>query len=172
MPENSTFDLSTIKGSLHYRWRQLRGAPKTYISLLEIDNPIHDRAWEMTSIIIKETVEYLRSKNVPYIAFGIPWDVQVNDLEWSSWMYEAVVGREIDRELPTRRIGNAVRESNGYWINLLPYFRKQYVQDLYFKKDPHWTEKGHRLAAEILAPVVMAKLDAASKKIGLMPLKE
>jgi hypothetical protein len=42
-------------------------------------------------------------------------------------------------------------------LPLLPIFRKSKVRSLYFTRDPHWTEEGHRLAAESIYKFLKGK---------------
>lgn len=144
-----------------YNWRLSREGMTGDLGLLDPEVQRFSLAWRMCKATIEETAAYLRTERVDYVAFGIPRDLQVSSDEWTDSYREAVKGRFLDLELPTRRMGEIVKGADGAWVDLLPAFRKGYRPNLYFTHDPHWTPEGHALAAEVLAPFVKARLGPA-----------
>jgi hypothetical protein len=128
------------------------------LSLFDLEDQRHDDAWKMTATSIQQMGELLSSRSIGYIALGIPRDLQVSDEEWSAEYLAAIGERKIDRELPTRRFAAAARNAGATWVDVLPVFREYYTQDLYYPRDPHWTAKGHDLAARQLLPALLLHL--------------
>lgn len=50
--------------------------------------------------------------------------------------------------IPQNIFNNFLISQNIPVLDLLPLFRKNYSPRLYFPLDPHWTEMGHKFAAE------------------------
>ena len=95
-----------------------------------------------------------------YIPFEIPLDAQLDSAEWKPWLVDASAKREVDLQLPHQRLASVFNGTEARWLPLLDRFRREYRPDLYFSGDTHWTEKGHELAAEALAPAVLEALGA------------
>jgi hypothetical protein len=82
-----------------------------------------------------------------------PADLEVSQKEWRAW------GFTIKPDLFERAMhrGCALFYEFGMGeriatLNLLPAFRAHYAENrLYWTYDAHWTEAGHRLAAERIA---------------------
>ena len=59
-----------------------------------------------------------------------------------------------DLEAPNRRLNEFLTEASIPYLDLLPVFRAVAAEPdaprLHFRHDQHWTEAGHRLAAETI----------------------
>ena len=143
-----------------FNWRLAREGTTADLALLDPAVTRYELAWRMFEESIAETAAYLKHEGVDYLAFGIPRDLQVSEKEWTEVYRSSVRGRTLDLELPSRRTAEVMARAGVTWVDLLPTFRRLYEPDLYFAHDPHWTSKGHRLAAETLAPTVKKRLAA------------
>ena len=114
----------------------------------------------MTRAAVEQTVRHLNSDGIAYLPFLIPLDLQVHDDEWHPWALRQAEGRTISRDLPTERMGRIAAAAGANAVDLLPEFRARYQSDLYHRRDPHWTAKGHKLAADVLLPVVADAVSA------------
>lgn len=65
--------------------------------------------------------------------------------------------------LPSRNVVRAAAERAGVpWIDVTAAMRRVEDRDaLYFPRNGHWTEAGHRVVAEILAPVIAEQIESA-----------
>lgn len=148
---------SRVLGSVFrvwFNWRLSREAMVGDMALMDAGATRYEPAWRMAGEVLDETGRYLAEEGVRWIAFSVPRDLQVSRLEWNDTYREAAAGAALDPDLPMRRLGELVRRGGGEWVDLLPGFRAGYEPDLYFGIDPHWTAKGHRLAARLLAPAI------------------
>jgi hypothetical protein len=70
---------------------------------------------------------------------------------------------EFDAARPTRAIATALDEAGVPYLDLMPAFLERAGQGpLYKPQDTHWNLAGNRLAAEVMAPAVRARLAAPS----------
>jgi hypothetical protein len=143
-----------------FNWRLSRNAMTADLALLDPVVTRYEPAWSRAEDILRETGDYLRGEGIPWIAVGVPRDLQVSKREWNQTYQRAAKGASLDPELPMRRLGPMVERAGGRFVDLLPGFRASYRSDLYFDLDPHWTSEGHRLAASLLAPAVRGALEA------------
>lgn len=153
---------SRVVGSVFRIWFNWRLSREAMVGDMALLNPAvtrYEPAWRMTEEVLRETGDFLRGEGVPWIAFSVPRDLQVSPAEWNETYRRAAANATIDPELPMRRLGAMVTDAGGKWVDLLPGFRASYAPDLYFGLDPHWTSRGHALAAEMLRPAVEARLD-------------
>jgi hypothetical protein len=148
---------SRVLGSVFriwFNWRLSREAMVGDMALMDPGAVRYEPAWRMAGEVLDETGRYLREQGVEWVAFSVPRDLQVSTAEWNDAYRDAATGTTLDPDLPMRRLGDLVRRGGGEWVDLLPGFRAAYGPDLYFGVDPHWTGKGHRLAARLLGPTV------------------
>ena len=70
-------------------------------------------------------------------------------------------GEVIDSDAPYRVLDTFCEAQDMMCVSLLPVFRANSDQQLYWFYNIHWTADGHRLAAQTLADVVEALLQAS-----------
>lgn len=87
-----------------------------------------------------------KSYNTTLIVLLIPTKTQILDSDWE--IYKKFYGPNVNRFNPQYNIITFCKNKNIRCIDLLPEFLGK--KDLYFKKEGHWNEKGHALAAQIL----------------------
>lgn len=119
------------------------------LGLLNKDSEInYQEVWQKGFESIKETKELLDKRGIEYFVFLIPRDVQVSQLEWIP-LYTNIMNQSLYQDaIPQNIFNNFLVSQDITVLDLLPIFRKNYSPQLYFPIDPHWTEMGHKLAAE------------------------
>lgn len=106
--------------------------------------------WSKALKSIYFTEKLLEQRNIQYLVFLIPRDVQVSKEEWIP-LYKNAMDRQLYKEtIPQKIFTNFCNKKRISCLDLLPIFQENYSPELYFPIDPHWTEKGHKLASEIL----------------------
>jgi hypothetical protein len=89
---------------------------------------------------------------------------QLYPVEWEQTVAAnpALQQLNLDLESPNRRLGQFLESAGIPTLDLLPVFRAAAAQPetprLHFRHDQHWTEAGHRLAAEAIHKFVLAEL--------------
>jgi hypothetical protein len=72
--------------------------------------------------------------------------------------------KDFDADQPTRRLMEISARQGIDFVSMVPTFRNriggsaQVFEDLFLHCDGHWTPAGHRLAAELAATEVVARL--------------
>lgn len=120
------------------------------LELLEVlDEPGGEwlRAWQITLQLIERFASEARSHGAAPLLVIIPEACQVHD--------DLCEGRpeRSGSTLPQDRLRATAARTGLAVLDLLPAFRDQARQGvrLYFPRDLHWNEEGHRLAAELVA---------------------
>jgi len=90
-------------------------------------------AWAMTAEAARETASFLRSRDIAYVPFIVPWNGRRDSL---------------DTTVADRRLAITLAAVGIHPVDMEEAFRRD--SELYFTNDPHWTAKGHRVAAELL----------------------
>jgi hypothetical protein len=117
--------LRTVPGALEKKWRRVL----THLEYLATD---------------------CRRREVPLAVVLIPDEFQVNPAVLGEALEERKLSsRELDLELPQRRLAGFFRERGVRCLDLLPIFRG--VPDTYALRDTHWNVRGNRLAAREIA---------------------
>jgi hypothetical protein len=76
----------------------------------------------------------------------------------------------LDTGRPSRLLKQLARRHDINYMSMIPAFRTKIADrekefaELYLQCDGHWTSAGHRLAAELVVPTVVRKLEASSKR--------
>ena len=65
--------------------------------------------------------------------------------------------KDFDLEKPQKKLIDFCKGNNISYIDLLPKFKEKAMNGtrLYYKSDVHWNEKGHELAADIIAECLL-----------------
>jgi len=133
------------------------GPTLTWPAFLETDNvhgdPMLPEYWLKYEVALKQMKKELDKQKIELIVVAIPMDVQTNKKYWDKYpeMYFDDEAYELSR--PQAKIQELTDELEIDFIDLLPYFREADSDVWYYyeKVDPHWTNQGHELAAEIIA---------------------
>ena len=90
----------------------------------------------------------------------IPTAAQVYDERWQEVRHRWDLREEdFDRLKPQRLLRGLAADSGMGFIDLLPALRRAAAQaggPLYYEADPHWTPRGHEVAASEIAAGVIA----------------
>jgi hypothetical protein len=142
--------------------RDLRRQAATWVDYMRPGSTTDAGLWAMTDDLIGETIAFLRDAGVAYVPFLIPSSVEVGG---SGWSHVGWQGREppsdIDVTLPARRLAAMFEKRETHAVNLMEPLRSRGGPALYYSRDGHWTERGHRVAGESLAPAVATALGRA-----------
>lgn len=109
--------------------------------------------WYQVEYTLTEMKRILDKRGIKLIVVAIPMDVQTDKKYWDKYpeMYFDDEAYELSRPQATMK---QLTEMMGIeYIDLLPFFREADSNIWYYyeKADPHWTNEGHQLAAEIIA---------------------
>lgn len=121
-------------------------------------------AWALTEAIIlrlRAEVEQRGSK-LAVVLIAAPEQLYPVEWEQTAAANPALQQVNLDLESPNRRLGQFLESAGIPTLDLLPVFRAAAAQPetprLHFRHDQHWTEAGHRLAAEAIHKFVLAEL--------------
>ena len=92
----------------------------------------------------------------------IPNQLQVYPELWKKAVRELVLDETLyDMEGPNRRLSAFCRENGIPLLDLLPVFKNEAETSLplYFKRNPHWTQEGHRVAARALERFIDGRME-------------
>lgn len=126
-----------------------------------VHGPELAEAWRVTEALLVETVRLARAHGAALLVVIIPHPVQL-----PSYLreYHARVDRRLaveDPERPTRRLRRFLSGRDIAHVDLLPVFRAHLAgpspRNLYLREDGHFTEEGHRLAAEAIRCALLAR---------------
>lgn len=110
-----------------------------------------EKLWDFPIFSLAMMQALLDSKNIQFMVVIIPEAVQVSEREWSGRSGLGFDSNFVDpRGDFQEELGKRLKNMNIEFVNLLPHFRQSKVFPLYFTKDGHFREAGHKLAAEIL----------------------
>jgi hypothetical protein len=129
--------IRTLKGRIMHTEDSLAGRWQEYFS--------------RTESYIRLIARLLQAKEIPFLLVVYPWGHQVSASEW-------VEGRKLFGLKP-KTYNSAIfgslelfaHETSISFLNMTPAFRRRSNGSLYFSIDEHWTNEGHRVAAETLA---------------------
>jgi len=109
--------------------------------------------WQKAEISLKQIKDTLDENNIKLIVVAISMDVQTDKKYWDKYseMYFDEQAYELSR--PQAKLQKITQDLNIDFIDLLPYFREADPDLWYYyeEADPHWTNEGHQLTAEIIA---------------------
>lgn len=110
--------------------------------------------WETTKSTFLEIKKWVDQKDMDMIVLIIPDKIQVDDKIWQFLAANCENFKkqeEFNRFRANKLLANFFSGFGIRYIDLLPVFRKQKdIDRLYFRKDPHLTKHGHRIAAETI----------------------
>jgi hypothetical protein len=117
----------------------------------------YDRAWPPLEDMLRAMNGASRARGARFVVALIPMDVQVSEKYWGNYQelgfrFDPAILREAR---PQDRLRAFAAAEGTPLVDLLPAFRAHSNDTLYFRKNPHWTTAGQRLAARTLAPPVI-----------------
>jgi len=119
------------------------------------------RGLELTTRLLERMQALAESERSRFVVVMLPLAVQLSDLGFAEFARSAPGSPgqlEIDR--PQRLMSRVGDHLGVAVIDLLPGFRDWTVhggRSLYLERDGHWNERGHRLAADLVARELIAR---------------
>ncbi len=113
-----------------------------------------EKKWEATKKILLKLKESVNKNGADFLVFSVPSASQVYE-EHRKKIFKLRPGGDFDFDRPEQILGEFSNENSINFLSLIPYFREQlgerkgYVYHI--QNDLHWSEKGHKLAAEVVA---------------------
>ena len=124
--------------------------------------PELERAWEESRDVLAEMRDWCAARGARLAVVGIPIPAQVDPESWVKAL--ATYGLDpsyLDREKPQRRLEQIGRELGVPVVDLLPALlraRESAPEErLYYRRDIHWTPRGHDVAAREIQRVILAE---------------
>jgi hypothetical protein len=115
-----------------------------------------EAAWTLTESIILRLRDEVERRGSKLAVVIIAAPEQVYPAEWEQMLAAnpAMQAHAWDLETPNQRLTGFLVANDIPHLDLLPVFRQAAAEPdaprLHFRHDQHWTEAGHRLAAEII----------------------
>jgi hypothetical protein len=126
--------------------------------------PEKKRMWRIAFALVEALASAVRADGARFIVFYVPARFEVNPSAWEPTMARWKVNAS--RSRPDRVFLVLQEECAGRGIELVDpraalRLAEASSRPAYFVEDPHWSEVGHRIAAEALLPVLMGRSGAA-----------
>lgn len=127
-----------------------------------------EAAWALTEAIIARLQAEVDSRGARLAVVLIAAPEQVYPDQWARTVAAnpALQGLELDLEAPNQRLTRFLDSQGIPYLDLLPVFRqaagRPEAAPLHFQHDQHWTEAGHRLAAEAIAEFLLQEFGPES----------
>jgi lysophospholipase L1-like esterase len=117
--------------------------------------PYMEEGWILTRHIVRGMKAYLAEQDAELMVVGLPSLGQVRKLEC---VLDERGSYTIDVCYPMERMESICEEEGIAFLNLLPAFREAAAREkeLFFPRDHHFDEEGHRLAAKHLLNYLLA----------------
>lgn len=125
-----------------------------------------ERGWNETFDFLMRMKNLTEANNTTLVVVIIPVREQVHKEDWKLRTMEYGLNeKDFDLEKPQKKLINFCKGNNMSYIDLLPKFKEKAMNGdrLYYKSDVHWNEKGHELAADIIAESLLKKKLLKSK---------
>ena len=113
-----------------------------------------ERGWNETFDFLIRMKNLTEANNSSLVVVIIPVREQVHKEDWELRKTEYGLNeKDFDLEKPQKKLINFCERNNVSYIDLLPKFKENAMNGtlLYYKGDVHWNEKGHEIAADIIA---------------------
>ena len=110
------------------------------------------RGWALSLALVADLARRVEASGARCAVVLVPNRYQVNPGLWRRHVEQLTLDRRaFDLEIPQRRFGEWSRQSGIPAIDLMPELRRRdHDNSLYYERDAHWNEAGHRVAAEVL----------------------
>jgi hypothetical protein len=151
------YDLTIHFGCYLENFDHVAQSPDEGLSQAEYE-ALWNEAWALTYRTLEAIAQACEEREVPFAFFNAPSQIQ-----FQVRYLEAVKDRypdfDLNVDLPEERLGSFAQENDIPFLNLLPAFREVEAESggLNYRRDSHWTAKGHRLAAETVAQQLIAE---------------
>ena len=99
---------------------------------------------------ISLTSDTLRSLGIPYLLCIYPYGCQVSPREWKEGRSRAGIGPGVYNSAIFRSMKEFAMAKGLHYLDMTPAFKRCSDGTLYFAEDPHWTSRGHKVAADTL----------------------
>ena len=145
LPEPTVFLVNDLNSDPHYITRSK-------------ENAANPEAWKEVSANLIKIKDLLKKKNIPLVVTTYPYGHQAGEDEWGKGRIRN--GFEAGKLYPATAADLLVEFGNKNGIkviNLVPDFRdaaKEEAGLLYYQQDGHFTEKGHRVMADLLKEII------------------
>lgn len=150
------------------REQYVRGIFERSDIYLAEDTQFFSQHWARTQATLLAFRDFLSERGIPLLLVIIPDHVQLDralQIEYLAGIGQAAGQHDFYK--PQRLLLAWCREQGIPTVDLLPAFETAGSQEaLYFRNDFHLTASGHRLAAQVLGPVLQAQLGALGKMEG------
>ena|GEM_PF-3505171 len=109
-------------------------------------------AKRITFRMISEIIDLADELGAPTLIFGIPTDkiIEVSEEELDG----PSDPKSVDWALPYRELRELLTSENASYVDLVPAFRERFHlhgERLRWKNDGHWNDRGHEIAAQVVA---------------------
>jgi len=133
-----------------------------WIDLLRARPPPRiETGWALTESLLDEAVDLATAHDARIAIVLIPMEEQLTDARARAFLdTHGVDPADVDIDAPQRRLRAWGRRDGVEVIDLLEPFRAEQRAggpDLYLEDDGHWNERGHALAAEVLADALIER---------------
>jgi hypothetical protein len=121
------------------------------------------RAWAISEALLRRMHAEATSTGARFLLLGVASPIEVMPQEVLAGLIASRRG-DFDADQPTRRLKEISTQEGIDFVSMVPAFRNrignsaQTFEDLFLRCDGHWTPAGHRLAAELAATEVIARL--------------
>ncbi|MEA1885123.1 MAG: SGNH/GDSL hydrolase family protein [Thermotogota bacterium] len=119
-----------------------------------------ERGWNETFDFLMRIKKLTEANNATLVVVIIPVSEQVHKEDWGLRKMEYGLNEnDFDLEKPQKKLIRFCEGNDVYYIDLLPKFKEKSMNGdrLYYESDVHWNEKGHELAADIIAESLLKK---------------
>lgn len=119
------------------------------------------RGLELTALLLERMVKLASSERSGVVVVLLPLAMQLSDERFAEFARSASVSPgELEIEKPQRVVTRIGDRLGVAVIDLLPGFRAWTAGgggSLYLERDGHWNERGHRLAADVVAGELISR---------------
>ncbi len=145
--------------------RNRKGIPVDWNTYRKNHDPVWEEAYEVAFRVLAEIQKILKARGTPFVVAVIPTNLDIEDRWQEALSFYGVqyVPEEWDFAGPRRRVLSELERLGISTVDLLPSFQRDYEDNHIshsWKKDAHWNERGHELAASVVRPTVLENLQA------------
>lgn len=122
---------------------------ESYYTIVKPDTSHDEVLWKAPKQNLTLINTFLSDRHIPFMVSAHPHAILVNGSEWGNG--RLLHGLERGKVYSDRYFAELARFLENQkvpFINLLPYFRQSSRHPLYFPFDGHFTENGHKVAAD------------------------
>jgi hypothetical protein len=106
--------------------------------------------FEASQKYLKLCADTLRSLGITFVLCTYPYGIQVSPEEWKDGRMAYGFGSGIYRSAIFQSLEKFAQIEGVPFVNMTAAFKARSDGSLYFRYDPHWTSRGHRVAADTL----------------------